>query len=486
MPQIEITSTPPQQGRRIVRPALWSRQSPLNDTVARLLMVLVAVAPVPLGSNRGFFWAVTAVIVGLIGVLYAYWLGRLGEPARYGFRHMRLSVGLAVLLGLFLVLQTIPFDLLGPWADLARQQFQIATPTGAVFTPDTISLAPQATWLMLLRMVTYAVFYVLVLQIATNHRRKAFVLNAALMIVTCYALYGLVSLVQLGDTILGLPKWAYVGSATATFVNRNSFATFLAFGSVIAMALTMGKLVPVADDEESGAAAPRFDPTILLYLLAYAIIGAALFATQSRMGFAAAAAGSLVIIVVSLAHAGGRSRLLALLAFLALAIGLGFFTYGQGLLERLGSVENAADVRLDLYSQVVEMILARPLVGYGGGAFELAFPLFHHEPVSADMVWDKAHNTYLALWVELGLIAGSIPIVLLLIAGIRIVRGLDRVRADWTAKLAGLGVLVVGATHSLVDFSLEIQANTLLLLAIIATAVAGVARAPTIRNADAR
>lgn len=475
MPQIEITATRVQPGRRSVRPALWSRQSPLNDTVARLLMVLVAVAPVPLGSNRGFFWAVTAVIVGLIGILYAYWLGRLGEPARHGFRHMRLSVALAVLLGLFLVLQTVPVDLLGPWADLARQQFQIVTPTGAVLTPGTISLAPQATWLMSMRMVTYSVFYLLMLQVSTNQRRKAFVLNAALVIVTCYAIYGFVSLVQLGDTILGLPKWAYVGSATATFVNRNSFATFLAFGSVIAMALTMGKLVPVAEYEDGGAATRRFDPVILLYVLAYAIIVAALFATQSRMGFAAAMVGSLVIIVVGLAHAGGRSRLLALLALLVLATGLGFFTYGQGLLERLGSVENASDVRLDLYAQVFQMILARPFVGYGGGAFELAFPLFHQAPVNADMVWDKAHNTYLALWVELGVIAGSIPIVLLLLAGTRIVGGLGRVRADWTAKLAGLGVLVVGATHSLVDFSLEIQANTLLFLAIIATAVAGLA-----------
>lgn len=476
MPQIEITSTPAQSGRRSVQPALWSRQSPMNDTIARLLMILVAVAPVPLGSNRGFFWAVTAVAVGLIGILFAYWLGRLGEPARYGIRHMRLSAILAVPLALFLVLQTIPFDLLGPWADMVRQQFQIVTPAGVVLTPGTISLAPQVTWLMLMRLVTYAVFYLLMLQVSTNQRRKAFVLNASLAIVTCYAVYGFVSLVQLGDTILGVPKWAYVGSATATFVNRNSFATFLAFGSVVAMALTIGKLVPTDDDEESGSAIRRFDPTILLYVLAYAIIVAALFATQSRMGFAAAMVGSLVIIVIGFTHAGGRSRLLALLVLLALATALGFFTYGQGLLERLGSVENASDVRLDLYAQVLQMILARPLVGYGGGSFELAFPLFHQAPVNADMVWDKAHNTYLALWVELGVIAGSIPILLLLLAGVRIVAGLGRVREDWSAKLAGLGVLVVGATHSLVDFSLEIQANTLLFLAIIATAVAGLAR----------
>ena len=473
MSQIEITTTRSVAGRRMARPALWSRQSQLNDTTAWLLMVVVALAPVPLGSNRGFFWATTAVVVGLIGIVYSYRLGRLGEAARYGFKHMRLSVVLATLLGGFLVLQTVPFDLLGPWAGAARQYLSIVTPQGVVLSPNTISLAPQSTWLMLLRMVTYAVFYVLMLQVATNHRRKAFVLNTALVIVTAYALYGFISLVQLGDTILGLPKWAYAGSATATFVNRNSFATFLAFGGVVAMALAAGKLVRGDDEDE---AIRRLDPMILLYLLAYAVIVAALFATQSRMGFAAAVAGSLTIILVSVARAGGRGRLFGLLTIFAVAIVLGFLTYGQGLLERLGSVESASDVRLDLYAQVVQMILARPFLGYGGGAFELAYPLFHQPPVSADMVWDRAHNTYLSLWVELGLVAGSIPIVLLVAAGVRIIGGLGKVRADWTAKLAGLGVLVVAATHSLVDFSLEIQANTLLFLAIVATGVAGVAR----------
>lgn len=477
MSQIEITSTRPDtRGRRTARPALWSRQSRLNDIVARLLLIVVALAPIPLGSNRGFFWATTAVAVGLIGLYYAYGLGRLGESLRYGFRHMRLSVTLAAALGLYLIVQTLPLGAFGPWAADVAAHLVITTPAGAVVSPLSISVAPDATWLMLLRLVTYAVFYLLMLQIATNHSRKAFVLNVVLAIVTLYAIYGLVSLVQLGDTILGLPKWAYENSATGTFVNRNSFATFLAMGAVVAMALVGGHFV-AARDEDGTPVPRRFDPQVLLYLVAFAIIVAALFATQSRMGFAVAIGGSLVVMVVSLLKSSsGPVRLIALVAMFALAVVLGFLSYGEGLFERLGSAERDSDVRLELYAQVVQMILARPLIGFGGGTFELAYPLFHQPPVSPDMVWDRAHNTYLSLWAELGLIAGSIPIVLLLIAGVKIVAGLGKVRADWTAKLAGLGVLIVGAAHSLVDFSLEMQANMLLFLALIATAVAGVAR----------
>jgi O-antigen ligase len=129
-------------------------------------------------------------------------------------------------------------------------------------------------------------------------------------------------------------------------------------------------------------------------------------------------------------------------------------------------------VRGALYTQVLEMIAARPWLGYGAGAFEVAYPLFHQLPVSADFVWDKAHSTYLGLWSELGLIAGSIPlIVFAMIAWLALRLSLKR-RADWAAPAVALGVIVAGGVHSLVDFSLEIEANMFLLLALLAIGIA--------------
>lgn len=148
-------------------------------------------------------------------------------------------------------------------------------------------------------------------------------------------------------------------------------------------------------------------------------------------------------------------------------IGAAIYLYGQGLVERLGSQAEAADVRLDLYVQVIEMIRARPLLGYGGGAFEQAFQLFHHPPVSPDLVWDRAHNTYLALWAELGLVAGSVPILLVGTAAIRLAWNSSSAGSDWTGRVAATGVVLVAATHSLADFSLEIQANTILFVILL-------------------
>jgi hypothetical protein len=44
--------------------------------------------------------------------------------------------------------------------------------------------------------------------------------------------------------------------------------------------------------------------------------------------------------------------------------------------------------------------------------------------------------------------------------------------ADWAAPAAAVAATIVAAVHSLVDFSLEMQANTLFLLAILAIALA--------------
>ena len=120
-----------------------------------------------------------------------------------------------------------------------------------------------------------------------------------------------------------------------------------------------------------------------------------------------------------------------------------------------------------MYRQIIEMIAARPWFGYGGGSFELAYPLYHQLPVSPDLLWDRAHNSYLALIVELGIPAGGAILLALALAFLRAASRIARARSEWAARAATLGALVVGGTHSLVDFSLEMQANALIFLMLV-------------------
>jgi len=75
--------------------------------------------------------------------------------------------------------------------------------------------------------------------------------------------------------------------------------------------------------------------------------------------------------------------------------------------------------RIPLWLILIPMALARPLLGYGYGAFWLGES--GPSAVVWAMTWDAshAHNGYLDLWLEIGLIGAGIVIVLLAFAMIR-------------------------------------------------------------------
>jgi len=271
-------------------------------------------------------------------------------------------------------------------------------------------------------------------------------------------------------------KSAYQGSATATFVNRNSFATFLSFGLIAGLVFTAVSLLP--NSEQTGGHKSLL--AAMLYLLGSSVIFAALLATRSRMGFTAGAIGAMLAIALVLSKAPRTRQLIwPVLIFGILGTIVLFFLYGGGLLERVGSVESSSDVRMALYRQVIAMIRSRPWTGYGAGSFELAFPLFHQLPVSPDVVWDKAHDTYLALWSDFGIVFGSIPILLIGLIGIKAWRIFRSTRRRWINAAIALGVITTAAIHSLADFSLEIQAVAYLFVAILAIGMAGPQKLPS-------
>lgn len=473
MAEIEVTATRPlSSGARHQSGARTSRQSGLNDLLARAILVIAALAPIPLGSNRPFFWAINALIVGLVGFAYIAALRGAREPFRIELGRLWPSAVLYGAVALYLVFQALPLGQLAIGGIAMTGLLAVPTGAGTALAANAVSLSPNSTWFMLMRWATCGVLFLLVLQVGTRAYRRDMMLNVIVAIVAGYAIFGLASLLQFGDTLLSMPKWAYEGSATGTFVNRNSFATFLSFGAVVTVTMLAGTFVRQDEGQGGDDQRLRIDPIVLVYLLALAAIVAALLATQSRMGAFAGVVGCLgVVLLAQRRLRRHRGWYLLWLPAVLVVLGAAIYLYGQGLVERLGSQAEAADVRLDLYVQVLEMIRARPLLGYGGGAFEQAFQLFHHLPVSPDLVWDRAHNTYLALWAELGLVAGSVPILLVGAAAIRLAWNSSSAGSDWTGRVAATGVVLVAATHSLADFSLEIQANTILFVILLGVGI---------------
>ena len=441
-----------------------TRQTGLNNMLFWLLLSLVALVPLPLASVRPFFWGMAAVYLGLLGAFYAISLARLGEDFRSTPRFGILCAAGFGLFYLALVVQVLPIG--GMFGG-----FLVIDAPGVTLRSEQISIAPGMTVLTLIRQLAYGLFFFLMLQVLANENRRMLLLDALLVVVAVYAAYGMISL-QSGDTILGMPKWAYLGSATSTFVNRNSFATFLSLGAVITAVRYAGILVVRSRQHADDGRIRGTASALLLYALAFAMLGLALLATQSRMGLFAGAVGSALGFCLMLTKAQGRIRFLGLAVASALLLGgAAFLIAGDQMLDRVVLLANDSQIRSNFYAQIIELIAQRPFTGWGGGSFEQAFQLVHRPPVNVDFTWSLGHNTYLTLWSEMGIVAGSIPILIVAFLAVMMIGRFLRASggSNVIAHLAtALGAVAVVGVHSLADFSIEIPANAVLFLAILA------------------
>lgn len=442
----------------------------LNDRLAVYLVAIMVLTPMPLASHRPVWWLVLGLLIGG-GAVWHLLHGTRIAPHRtlQVMKHRHLFIaGLGVVV--FGMIQSLPIAGMLPDALLRLPGLAGYDPTFA-----TISVAPDASQLGALRVAVYLCFLALVLEAAKQPRRGERIGWLLFFGITAHAAWGLISLNLLDDTLLFGAKTAYHGVATGTFVNRNSYATFLGFGIVLGIALSLGRY---ASPRIRASRDPSwFGPERMELLGVWAMIGLialALLATQSRMGVAATTIAGLLTFVVMRIKQQRSIKATITVASLGLAV---FTTAavlrgGQGVLERFLFVEGASETRLDFYHQMIGMIWARPFTGYGLDAFAPAFELHRAPPITALRVLELGHNSYLTLWVELGLIIGSLPLIALVATAVAIIRRIKRRSTDLAMPIAALGVLCLGAIHSLVDFSLEIPANVLVFLAVVAIGAA--------------
>lgn len=428
--------------------------------MAWFALLFLALIPIPLGANRPLAWIISAGCLGFGGLLYGLRAATRPNDA--------LSPGSVGILGYLYTLHI---------GALLLQLLPIGALTGGMPLPyglssPQISIAPGATMLMVLRSLSYALLFTLVFVAARDRVRGRKLLYAMLAIISVHAAFGLISF-RSGDTLLGMEKWAYAGAVTGTFVNRNSFATFMAFGLVLATCLLLDAIFELQRNRLHRGKEERDLLKPVLVTLAFVTILIALLGTQSRMGMAAGIIGVATVLTATALRQKrlGYKPFIALAGIAAILAPIVLLNL-EGLMSRLLAVDQSWATRLELYGQTMELIAHRPLTGFGGGAFEIAFPLVHGVELGSDRLWDKAHNSYLALWSELGFVAGSIVPLTVMVAATLLMRKLAQSRAFMPQVTAALGIIAVAATHSLVDFSLEIQAVAYWFTAFLALGLA--------------
>lgn len=426
-------------------------------------------APIVHGGNVPLAWGLNAALFGgLLAVL------AVSGSARRHRRGMGAS-GLGWLLPAGAVVLVWSLVQAASWTPsvLAHEAWSAVRAISGADVAGTISAEPRLTQLATLRLGGVFAAFLCAFMLASDRVWARRILLAVAVAGLSQAVYAMFATTMPGDGT-GTAR----AIVTGTFVNRNHFAIYLGIGIVAAWALLLRQGRRVFRDHGLGGsrelAARAVDIASLggVAFLFLAPMATALVLTTSRAGIALAtlAVTGMTAIVMRWAGRSAMPTVVALLLLL-LAGGAGLLHAHAALLEhRIDAGSVAADIepRLDAARITMTAIADRPLLGHGHGTFPRIFASFRDGSLPLAGRWDEAHNVILETLLELGVPAGGLLVVLVVMVGVRCLKGVITRRRDQELPAAAVAVLTIVGLHALIDFSLQLQG-----IAITVAAVCG-------------
>ncbi len=243
------------------------------------------------------------------------------------------------------------------------------------------------------------------------------------------------------------------GDPFGPYVDRDHFAGFVELTAPLGLALILFR-------------AWRREKLALLLWCTIVPIGA-LALSASRGGIIGFVFELILLLFLSSASRIGRKQLLGAAA---LALVAGAFVVWLGVseaiqrFEQLTPEEISRNLRVSMYRDTWRIFLDRPSVGMGLGTLRAVYP--RYASFYNGLTVDHAHNDYLELLAETGLVGGLCGLAFIVLLFWRGFANLGAAesrmsRALYAGSLAACAGLLV---HSLVDFNLHIPSNALLFL----------------------
>jgi hypothetical protein len=403
-----------------------------------------------------------AVICLMLAAAYPPW-------SRGGAPMPRLQVWLALYLaGVAVQLVALPpavLDVLSPAARPAAARLLLVIPPWLPMSIDR-----HATLVTLLVNAGLAIAFAAALRIFATGGVRLFARGLAMM----GLLLSLIALAQ-DATARGLMYWRWKpleeGSPPfGPFVNRNHFATWV----VLALPPTIGYLAAHAGAHRSRVTPPTlpwrrrivlfFDGRAILLAASACMMGVALVKTLSRSGLFGMAAAAAVALLLRIRHDGARSGRarwwFAAAAAGSIALILAALPLGA-ILARLAASQVSAADRLLIWRDTLPIVRDFWLTGTGAGTYETSMLVFQR--ASPGVRFNQAHNHYLQLAAEGGLLL-CVPLVAALARYAREAWG--RVAADssgvYWIRAGAFSGLAGAAAQSIWETGLATPANAAL------------------------
>jgi O-antigen ligase len=268
------------------------------------------------------------------------------------------------------------------------------------------------------------------------------------------------------------------GNPFGPFVNRNHFAGWMVMVIPIVAMYGVGVLREASRPTARGARTWfRWLTTVdgnrvLLFGVATLIMGAALVLTGSRSGvasFAVAVAAMLAFLVREIPQR--RHRVLAVVYAGILLGGAVVWAGSDMVIARFAAAPDAFGERLEAWQNTMAIVRDFPIFGVGVGGYGRAMLVY--QTGDRHLMYAQAHNDYLQLAAEGGLLVvvpAIVTVAILVIAIRRRLRGSeDDSLTFWIRRGAVAGLLGIAA-QSVMEFSLQMPGNAVLFVMLLAIA----------------
>lgn len=426
---------------------------------------------------------------------WAYWplfgaaalTGALAWRGPRGDRFMPADPAFAIALacvagGMAVQLVPLPIRLLAaisPSTDAILREYNLAYGAGESSRWYALSIDPAATALALAALVSLGIFAV-GMTAALSRRGAAGIVNAIVSLGFLLALLAIVQKATGTDRIYGF--WEpqdHAFQIFGPFVNRNHFGGWMVMALSVALGAVCARLATVMrrvrPDWRSRALWLGTAEANALALLIFAslVMSLALLLTQSRSAVLCFVV-TLAVVGWTVMRADGHHvmrRRLAISYLLVLALAAFAWAGVAPLVERFAAGESLAG-RLTAWRAATRIASHFPLTGTGVNTFGTA--ILFYEPSSQGPHWGAAHNDYLQLAAEGGLLIG-LPLITALAVFVRRVRrrfqaANDDVAGYWLRVGAVMGLVAI-SLQEIVDFSLQLPGIAALFAVLCAIAL---------------
>lgn len=282
------------------------------------------------------------------------------------------------------------------------------------------------------------------------------------------------------DIISPLFGYTHTDRAIGTFTYSNFLANFLALCLCLGIGLLVSELKRTNREYKQSirhilrACSETLLSSKIILRISLVIIIIALILTRSRMGNSAFFIALMIMSILAIYFYRQKPKAFKLLIvsfFILDLIIIGAIFDVEKVKQRITETSITSETRDEVVRDSIPLILDKPLLGSGGGTFYTAFPAFQSEPYSG--YYDNAHNDYVQFASELGIpVTAILGALVLYCLWLCLNTMYKRKTAIYQGVAFGCAIAIIDMLlHSLVDYSLQAGANSMLFIVILCLSI---------------